>query len=122
MAAFLASPEYAATHANNAAFVAGLYYQVLLRALDAAEAQSWEHALDTGGRTRAEVALDFLFSAEWTAKEVSGYYTANLYRQPDPAAQFWADALQSHALTYDEVAAGILGSQEYLNNAQATVT
>jgi hypothetical protein len=122
MAAFVASPEYTSTHANNAAFVEGLYYQLLLRAPDAAGVQFWEHALDTGGQTRRQVALDFLFSAEWTAKEVTGYYTANLYRQPDPAAQYWADALQLHALSYDDVFAGILGSQEYLNRAQATVS
>jgi hypothetical protein len=119
IAGFLTSAEYTASHATNAAFVQGLYQQLLQRSPDTGGAAAWQQALNSG-LSRSEVALSFLFSAEGTGKEVGGYYVAYLRRPPDPAAQSWSAALQTRqTLSHDQVVAAILGSQEFFNNAQA---
>jgi hypothetical protein len=64
-AGIVGSAEYAATHGTqaDAAFVTGLYQDVLGRAADEAGFATWTSAL-AGGTSRATVAAGFLFSAE----------------------------------------------------------
>jgi lysophospholipase L1-like esterase len=82
--AFLASPEYQASHAGVSAFVAGLYNDVLGRAPDAAGQDTWTQALQTG-LSLSQVALAFLTTPEAKLQVIDGYYQAFLNRPADAA-------------------------------------
>src|SRR5262249_6819563 len=73
----LASAEYAATHPDVAAFVNGLYADVLGRAADGAGAANWEGLLQRGA-SRAEVVVGVLFSQEAIGLELARNYAAFL--------------------------------------------
>src|SRR5262249_30990713 len=95
----LLSAEYQNAHASDAAFVAGLYTDVLGRVPDAAGQATWQQALQGGG-SRAVVALAFLTSGEVDAALVNRYYTTYLHRNAGAAeAQGWVNTLTTGQLS-----------------------
>jgi hypothetical protein len=127
----LVSPEYMAEHrlppapgqSPNLGFVQGLYLQVLGRLGSAAEWAAWTAALDKGGLTWQQAALDLLTSLEYDTDLVNGgsphyapmwqgFYPEFLSRGAEPAGlSIWVGALQK-GMSDQAALAGILGSPE----------
>jgi hypothetical protein len=115
--AFLTSPEYAATHPTDAAFVDGLYAEVLRRFPDPAGRAGWIQALE-GGLSRAAVAQAFLGSAGADTTFLEAYYQVLLARPADPAGlSGWLSALQGGGLSIGSVGEAFLASDEYVLRA-----
>jgi hypothetical protein len=109
----LDSPEYQAAHSSDAAFVMGLYADVLGRSASNAEVAGWLQALQ-GGLSRDAAAQAFLTSQEADVRVVNGFYANFLQRAADPAGEQAAvAALQSSRLTLEEVGESFLASDEY---------
>jgi autotransporter-associated beta strand protein len=110
---FLASDEYSQAHADTAAYLAGLYRDVLGRAPDPDGLGNWMRAAQAG-MSRAAMADAFLTSREVFLQIVDGYYAGYLGRAGGAAGiAGWADALQSGRLTPDQVALAFLTSAEF---------
>jgi carbonic anhydrase/acetyltransferase-like protein (isoleucine patch superfamily) len=110
--AFLTSPEYSASHPGDAAFVAGLYSDVLGRNGSPAEVAGWAAAL-SGGLSRQAVALDFLTSAEHDLQLIDADYTGLLHRDGEAAGrQGWLSFLQAGG-SPRALLEGLLSSPEY---------
>lgn len=92
---FVASPEFQNTfgNTNNSQYVTLLYTNVLDRAPDAAGLQSWVNALNSGSKSRAQVAQALVETPEFKAKALPGYnaYLGTL-RAPDDLLTGSADA------------------------------
>jgi hypothetical protein len=111
--AILLSPEYAAAHATPAAFVAGLYGDVLGRAGDAGGTARWVAQL-SGGGNRADVARAFLASPEAQRRAVDAYYQDFLHRPADAGGEAaWLSALAKRRLSTGQVAEALLASEEF---------
>lgn len=101
--------------ADDAAFVASLYQNVLGRSADAQGAAFWQAQLSAGA-SRGEVLLGFTDSSpfhEQSAAEVDLAlgYLALLARTPDKAGlQYWSQTPDPESLIR-----GALGSEEYLD-------
>jgi hypothetical protein len=110
---FLLSPEYTLLHATPAAFVSGLYADVLGHAGDARGSTFWVTQL-SGGATRAQVAEAFLTSPEAHRRAVDQYYEDFLQRQPDATGESaWLAALGQRRLSAAQVAQALLASEEF---------
>jgi hypothetical protein len=111
----LTSAEYTASHADTGSYVTGLYQDVLTRRANAAEVAFWQHALDSGSRSRADVGFALLSSLEADVQALDDYYAVFLGRGPDAVGQqgFLA-AMASGQATPASVTAAFLGSEEYL--------
>ncbi len=116
-ASILASPEYQATHAADAAFVAGLFQNVLGRAADSTGQAYWMGQLQ-GGATRQQVIAGFLSSGEALGRAVDGDFAAYLRRPADAVGrQFFLDQLFAGGPGQTEaVAVQILASEEFFND------
>src|SRR5262249_55739229 len=109
----LTSAEYQAAHGADAAFVMGLYSDVLGRAASSAEVAGWLQALQ-GGLSRDAVAQAFLTSREADLQIVDGFYRTYLQRPADPAGEQAAvAALQSGSLSPEALGEMFLASDEY---------
>jgi hypothetical protein len=116
-AALIGSAEYLTTRGGGTppGFLGSLYCDVLGRAIDSADQQTWEQALGTG-TSREQVALDVLSSAEYRGDLVKDFYLRFLRRPPSASERAtWIGALQSGA-TDEQVIAALLSSQEYFND------
>jgi hypothetical protein len=114
---FLLSAEYQATHATPAAFVGGLYTDVLGHAGSPGGVTFWVSQL-TAGASRAQVAQAFLTSEEAYRRAVDEYYTDFLERQPDARGeQGWLAALVQRRLSLADVAQALLASEEFFARA-----
>jgi hypothetical protein len=103
---------------NNAAFLAAVYQDELLRSPDAAGNAFWGAALGAGVSPTG-VALDILNTDEASRVQVDDAYLQVLGRLPDSnGLNFWTAAAQNGN---DEASmiAGLLGSAEYLDQLQA---
>ncbi|HEV3078668.1 MAG TPA: FG-GAP-like repeat-containing protein, partial [Gemmataceae bacterium] len=96
-----------------------LYSTVFARNADAAGRALWSSQLDAG-TSLAQVALDFLDSPEYHAREVDDAYQKLLGRKPDSVgrAAFAADLSQGAGI--DQIEAIIAGSPEYFRRAGGT--
>jgi hypothetical protein len=113
-----ASGEYQAAHPDNNSYVAGLYADVLGRSATSAEIAGFVQQLQSGA-TRAAIARLFLTSAEADSQSLQCDYHAFLNRAPDAAAvQSWLSAMTSGQMTQETVTEIILGSNEFLADAQ----
>jgi hypothetical protein len=114
---FLSSPEYRVTHATDAAFVAGLYRDVLARAADSGGQAYWLAQLQ-GGATPEQVIAGFLTSPEAMGRFVDGAYLTYLRRVSDAGGrQYFLDQLFAGGPGSEEsVALQILGSPEYFTH------
>lgn len=114
---FLGSAEYMSLHADNGAFVNGLYADVLFRSADAAGRAGWVAALQ-GTARRSDVARVFLTSSESVADTLNALYSAYLGRSPDASATAaLSPGLQAGTLPLNQVATIILSAPEYLNRS-----
>jgi len=112
----LASLEDRCTPANvgtaNANFIDQLYRDVLHRATDPGAA-GWVSQLNTG-TDRGEVVDDILNSQEGRQNQVNDLYVRFLHRTADPGGlAYWTDFLGHNDHTNSDVAANIIGSNEY---------
>jgi hypothetical protein len=113
--AFLLSPEYQAAHASDAAYLSGLYNDLLGRSIDSVGAAAWEQQLQHGA-TRGQVAQLILGSDEFNLRTIDGYYALLLHRTADSGGrQAWLYLLQHGQKSIDGVAEALLGSLEYSN-------
>jgi hypothetical protein len=109
---FLTSAEYSQTHATDAAFVDGLYNDLLGRQPDANGRADWLLALQQGA-TRHSIMDGFLFSTESITRLVNSYYSAYLDRVAEPQGlASWTSAVQTGALTPAQAGENILASEE----------
>jgi hypothetical protein len=116
-AGFLSSAEYQTEHAADAAFVAGLYQDVLGRAADSTGQAFWMGQLQ-GGVSRQQVIAGFLTSQEALSRVINGYYAAYLLRAPDAVGrQFFLNQLFAGGPGQAQaVGVQILASQEFFND------
>jgi hypothetical protein len=111
---FLASPEYY-SHAggSDAAWVRGLYADVLGRTGSPAEVSYWVTRVRTAGVGRYRVAIGFLNSTEHLGAVVNGEYQHLLGRAADAGGQAsWVHLIQLGA-RIETVVGAIASSQEY---------
>lgn len=115
-AAFIGSPEYVRDHGGNAAaWVTGMYQNLLDRSPDAQGLQYWTARLQAG-ESHDAVALGFAASPEREARVVNDEYRALLGR---PASQTetatWVNQLVS-GVRRDALVAALIGSAAYFND------
>jgi hypothetical protein len=120
-AALLASGEYQAGHASDAAFVAGLYQDVLGRPASAGEAGAWATALARGLSRGAAIDL-VMASPEALSRAVAADYADYLYRAPDAmGGAALLNLLQAGGPRLEDAAAvGILASDEFFRRASTS--
>ena len=116
----LSSPEYYAAHPDNAAFVEGLYHDLLGRDADPSGLASALARLQMGV-SQLRVIGGILTSPEALGQVVDGYYEAFLRRQADASGlqSFLGQLLAGRARTTD-VAVQILASPEFFAGAART--
>src|SRR5262249_50812459 len=114
-AGILSSPEYYAAHPDNAAFVEGLYHDLLGRDADPSGLASALARLQMGV-SRLQVIDGILESPEALGQLVDGYYEAYLRREADASGlqSFLGQLLAGRARPGD-VAVQILAAQEFYN-------
>jgi hypothetical protein len=115
--------EHKSTGVSDTEYVQHLYRDLLGRGGDSAGQQSWTHALENG-EDRADVAKAFLGSPEYhahTDRMNSSQYVDALYKGllghhgDDEGAHYWADALDHHLMTREDVEHAFMYSSEYQN-------
>lgn len=127
-ASFTSSPEFISRYGtpNNTGFVSQLYQNVLHRAPDAAGAQNFVNALNSGG-LKADALVSIANSAENRANlrpiagdkndgEAARLYQAALNRAPDSAGLSLFSTALSNGATPEQIAHGFVTSTEFANN------
>jgi len=106
------------------AFVTRMYQQTLNRQPDPQGLASWVNGLKSGELSGADVARNFIFSQEFTNKNLSNeqflnvMYKAFFNRAPDPGGyNGWLAELES-GKSREYVLAGFVNSQEFNNLCQ----
>ncbi len=101
------------------AFTNRFYVMCMGRTADDSGLNYWVNQLITGQSTGADISQGFIFSPEFTSKNLSNTdFTAVMYRvffnrEPDSGGQaYWVNALQSGKSRYD-VLKGFVNSQEF---------
>jgi hypothetical protein len=112
--AFLMSPEYQADHPGAAAYITGLYTDVLRRAPAAAEMAFWVQRLQAGASPQ-EVALGFLTSPEAAGDAVQALYQQALRRPADPVGLAALTPLLQAGAPWEVGADALFASPEYFN-------
>jgi len=112
---FLTSPEYTATHADAAAYVAGLYTDIFGRTADSAGQSYWTSVIQNGARSRADVAFYFLSSTESYLHAVDQYYETYLGRAPSSQEEQVYLPLLINGTTPGTITAIFLSSEEFIN-------
>jgi hypothetical protein len=120
IAGILGSSEYQLLHPDNTDFINQLSMHLLGRGAGSAEIADYDAELQAG-LSRAELALGMALSPENSQAVVTGDYHAYLHRQPDAGDAVWVGLLDSGQMTVGQVAAGILGTEEFYLNGQTTV-
>jgi Domain of unknown function (DUF4214) len=112
-AGFIGSAEYIANHGGTgAAWVRGLYQDLLGRTPDQGGLQAWLTQLD-GGALPYHIALGFAASAEREGMRVREDYITFLGRNPSqPEVDGWVGLFLQGA-SNEDVVAGFAGSREY---------
>jgi hypothetical protein len=118
---FLTSSEYQQAHASDDSFVRALYQDLLGRDGDAAGISYWDQRLGTGA-DRAQVIQGFLHSTEAYQRAVDSFYAQFLQRVPGASEDgYWVNQLTGGSMSLQQVAAGILASDEFFGRANGTV-
>ncbi|HLJ92667.1 MAG TPA: DUF4214 domain-containing protein [Gemmataceae bacterium] len=114
-AMLLGSDEFFAAHNNdlNAGFLPALYQIALHRPIDAAGAQDWSQALQSGKLTRSAVAAAVLASVESDQLEVQMLYHHLLHRNADPGGLNSFVSLLEGGMSQEQVTGLLLTSPEY---------
>jgi len=104
----------------NSLFVASVYGLLLYRAPDPS-ASTWVNELNSGA-SPTSVVLAIEGSAEYLTDQVVALYSRYLNRAPDPSGeQYWLNVLLQGG-TLEEVAEGMVSSQEYFQDHGSTNT
>ena len=116
-ATFIGSQEYIRAHGGSgAAWVAGMYHDLLGRTPDAAGQAYWTGQLALGVSPTG-VALGFATSSERETIVVNDDYFALLGRNASASeAGYWVNQLQ-HGVRNENILAGFVGSAEYFEAA-----
>src|SRR6185437_7576047 len=100
---------------TNSTFLASLYQGVLGRPIDSGAATAGQAALD-GGYDRSALALFLINSPEGSMRTVQGLYNIYLRRLPTfSELTANAAALSGGSLSYTDLIAALVGSQEYFS-------
>jgi Tol biopolymer transport system component len=112
---FLCSVEYVTAHGGTgAAWVTGMYQDLLGRTPSTAEVNSWLSVL-AGGTAATDVAYGFAASTEREMQRVTNNYWTYLGRKPRAdEVGLWVNGFL-HGLTNEGMVAGFVGSPEYYN-------
>ena len=110
----LDSTEYQNKHASNAAYIDGLYRDLLGRAPDEGGRNGWIAALNSG-TTRASAAQTFLDSTERRLKVIDSIYLSLLGRPADSNGRQNYLLLWQQGSTPDALARSLLASNEFFN-------
>jgi hypothetical protein len=117
----LASNEYELERADEAAFVAEVFRDVLSRPADGESLAWWTREMHQGAQ-RQQVAQRIAASPEADLRAVDGYYAAFLHRAGETQGrEFWLDSLQTGQLSLAGVGARFLGDptfEEYFAAAE----
>ena len=124
-AGILGSAEYFNTRGGgtNAGFIEALYQDILGRQPSEAEQAAWDAAF-TAGRSRDEIALAVLQSAEARTRLIQNLFQSYLGRAPTEVELNVFLARLAGGATDEQIQADILGSDEFLeriDNYTATV-
>ena len=112
---FTTSAEYLQAHPTAAAFVQGLYQDLLQRAPGEVKTAAWVDQLESG-QSQATVAADIAQSQEANLLVIDDYYQSYLGRAADPAgSQYALGLLQDPFAGVLPLAQLLLLSPEYLN-------
>jgi len=116
-AAFLASPEYVASHGNTPmTWLNSVYEDVLGRPADPFGLVAWLNKTDQPMQQRyGEIALGVLASPEAHAHEVTQAYQALLNRNPDPSGLAAWEAALAQNPNPQRVLANIAASPEFIS-------
>lgn len=113
VASFLTSAEYASKNNGNAAFVDGLYRDILGRNADAGGRASWINLLNSG-TSKKDVITGFLTSQERREKLVDQVYRQMLNHSADTAGkQLYSAKLLASDFTLLSLEAALAASDEY---------
>ncbi len=114
---FIGSAEYIANHGGSgAAWVKGMYHDLLGRAPDPQGLQAWLNELNSGRQTPLGVAYGFAASAEREGIVVQSDYQTFLGRGASAEeVNLWVQSFLRGA-TNENVVAGFVGSPEYFAN------
>jgi hypothetical protein len=114
----LGSDEYfARVGGSDFAFVSSLYQNVLNRNASPAEIAGWLNGI-AQDQSRAQMAADFLSSAEHVQDEVFLLYSQFLDRGPDPSDAAGWELAMANGLSYEQAAAYFGASIEFFNKQQ----
>jgi hypothetical protein len=117
--AFMHSPEYLNSHADNASFVQAVFHDLLGRSADAGSLASLVGNLNAG-MPRSQLVDLVLDSPERTAHVIGQYYQQYLGRAGGAAElQNWSNLIASGQVDFESVAELFLSSTEYFNAASA---
>jgi streptogramin lyase len=111
-ALFLASDEFARSHADPGSFLRALYVDVLGRPSKGREVADWELRM-ASGMTRTEVIDRFIHSDEAERLAIQGDYTTFFGRPPDAAGFDAALVALRGGMRLDDIAAYFIGTQEF---------
>ncbi|HVC98840.1 MAG TPA: S8 family serine peptidase [Pirellulales bacterium] len=114
--AFLSSAEYQSAHSDDVSFIEGLFDDLLGRAVDEGTLNTWTSLLHSGAN-RGELVDAILNSSEFDARVVGEYYQQFLARAGGGDALSWGESVTRGALSLDDVAELILGSDEFFDRA-----
>jgi len=110
--AFLTSSEFQSAHSTPAAYVVGLYEDLLGRVPSYSDQQYWENTLLQS--SYSNVAESILTTTERYVDIITNDYQTYLNRAPDTAGeQAWLASMLSGGTSRGSLAVGILGSAEY---------
>jgi hypothetical protein len=115
-AGFIGSAEYVGKHGGSgAAWVRGLYQDLLGRTPTQAEVDYWVQTLNSGSNTAA-VAYGFAASEERETQRVASDYQKYLGRWAGATElAFWVQSFE-HGYSNEDVIAGFVGAAEYYQN------
>jgi hypothetical protein len=105
---------------TNTGFVTQLYSDLLHRTPDAGGLQGFVSALDSGQLTRAQVVQTFITSPEGRVNEVNDLFTRFLGRTDTDSSLTAFTNFLNQGGTEPQIAAVILGSQEYFQSHGGT--
>ena len=111
---FLSSNEYYSVHGLTAQTVVAAWYQDIFgRAVDASGLAAWSGQL-LSGAPRSQVVTALYFAPEGISHTVDTIYLTYLGRTADAAGQsYWDNQLATGGSTELQMAASLLGSQEF---------
>jgi hypothetical protein len=112
-AGFIGSPEYIQKHGGTgAAWVVGMYHDILGRTPDPTGLAYWLNQLQQGVAP-ASIAYGFAASPEREAQRVTADYVKYLGRTPSQTeVSYWVDQFINHGKTNEDVIAGFVSSPE----------